>query len=172
MMSLPGRSVTRILMALCALLSVVLWHGPGRAMADTQVTSNITTNTTWTSAGSPYVISSGHSVTSSATLTIQPGTTVEFSGQVTSLTVDGNIVAQGTQASPVVFTSVQDPQGTGAAGQYSAVNVDSGNSNSSFSHVIFRYGGYGSGGFYSAGALEVTNHSSVHIDHGDFEHNQ
>jgi RHS repeat-associated protein len=160
-------------LAVCVLaLAGALDLGAARARADTQVSGHISANTTWGASGSPYVISSTATVDAGATLTIQPGTTVEFSGQLTSLNVNGDILAVGTQASPIIFTSVQGAQGTGAPGQYSGVNVSSGDAASRFSYTTFRYGGYGTGGYYNGSALDVSNHSTVHIDHGDFEHNQ
>jgi hypothetical protein len=167
---LRGR-LRRVAVAVLVVGCALLCFAAAGASADTQVTGDLTLNTTWSSAGSPYVISSGMSVRSGVTLTIQAGTTVQFSGQLTAMTVDGDIRAQGTQSSPVVFTSVQDGQGTGAPGQYTGVNVDSGDANSRFSYVTFRYGGYGTGQAYAGGALSVSNHSAVRIDHADFENN-
>src|SRR5437667_5408991 len=50
------------------------------ALADTNVSGSITTNTTWTAANSPYIVNgpSSVSVNSGVTLTIEPGVTVKF----------------------------------------------------------------------------------------------
>src|SRR5713101_3864986 len=75
----------------------------------------ITTNTTWDLAGSPFVIDDcGVTVASGATLTIAPGVVVKpqragpciFS--VGGLAVSGGLVANGTSAQPIVFTSFLD----------------------------------------------------------------
>jgi hypothetical protein len=50
----------------------------GQSSAQTTVTANITTNTTWSSASSPYTLSNDISVTNGATLTIQTGVVVNL----------------------------------------------------------------------------------------------
>ncbi len=75
--------------------------------AQTEVLDDITTNTTWDLAGSPYVImkASGRIlIQNDATLTIEPGVRVEFPGSQSMITIKGNLVAEGTQANPIVFT--------------------------------------------------------------------
>ena len=83
--------------------------------AATNVSGNITTNTTWTKAGSPYVVTGDITVrhsTSTAvlvTLTIQPGVEIRFNSgtmlQVGSSSYLGALIAQGTEAEPIKFTS-------------------------------------------------------------------
>ena len=65
---------------------------------------DITTNTTWTIANSPYVINQDLNVTSGVTLTIEPGVIVKFKKNK-SLTISGNLVAKGTASKPIVFTA-------------------------------------------------------------------
>lgn len=116
---------------------------PGRGAADINpgskprvvVTSDITTNTTWTNdkiwqicdgscgGGTQTDVSGIIHVTNGATLTIQPGTQVEgFGGTITAGTGvgvgqgvleverDGFIVADGTALQPIVFTCVTPTQ--------------------------------------------------------------
>lgn len=78
-----------------------------------EITSNITTNTTWTT-GKIYVLAGRISVTSGVTLTIQPGVVVK--GQVGSganasalvIARGAKINAVGTATQPIIFTTVAD----------------------------------------------------------------
>jgi hypothetical protein len=51
--------------------------GPVASAAATNVSGTVSTNTTWTSANSPYVMTGNVSVASGATLAIDPGVTVQ-----------------------------------------------------------------------------------------------
>jgi hypothetical protein len=83
------------------------------AGSSVEITSNITTNTTWVT-GKIYVLAGRITVTSGATLTIQPGVVVK--GQVgsganaTALIIarGGKINAAGTATQPIIFTTVAD----------------------------------------------------------------
>ena len=77
------------------------------ASAATTVSSNITTNTTWNIAGSPYVITKNISVNDGATLTLEPGTIVKFkSGKI--LTVYGGLISNGALGQEIFFTGYKD----------------------------------------------------------------
>jgi hypothetical protein len=77
------------------------------------VSSNITTNTTW-SAGTIYQLGGRITVTDGATLTIEPGTIIKgeagSGANATALLVarGGKLNANGTATSPIIFTSVAD----------------------------------------------------------------
>ncbi|HWO10821.1 MAG TPA: hypothetical protein VNN80_15110 [Polyangiaceae bacterium] len=70
------------------------------------VSGDITANTTWTS-GNTYVLDDITYVVSGVTLTIEPGTTIKGGGIGSALIVvrGGRLVAEGTAASPILFTS-------------------------------------------------------------------
>lgn len=70
----------------------------------TYVEGNITEDTVWTLVDSPFIISNNVIVYSNATLTIEPNVEVRFGGNF-SLIVNGKLVANGTQARPIKFTS-------------------------------------------------------------------
>ena len=81
--------------------------------ASTNVGGRISTNTTWTLTGSPYIVTSSVSVygtpTQTAKLTIEPGVQVKFNAnyyiQISSGTNKGALYAVGTAGSLIVFTS-------------------------------------------------------------------
>ena len=77
------------------------------------ITSNITTNTTW-QTGKVYVLGGRIAVTSGVTLTIQPGVVVKgevgSGANATALIIarGAKIMAEGTAAQPIIFTSTAD----------------------------------------------------------------
>jgi len=68
------------------------------------VSGEITADTTWTIANSPYIILDNVSVINGVTLMIEPGVVVEFK-DTTSLTINGTLIAEGTQTNMITFTS-------------------------------------------------------------------
>lgn len=96
------------------------------------VSSNVTANTTWTT-GKTYILAGRITVTSGATLTIQPGVVVKgqagTGANATALLIarGAKIMAEGTAARPIVFTSVADeitPENI-AAGNFGSPNLGS-----------------------------------------------
>jgi hypothetical protein len=84
--------------------------------ADTNISGNITTSTTWTTAGSPYIVTGVVYVEgwSGPVLTIQPGVTVKFNsgaGIVVNYGNTGALQALGTSGQPILFTSVNPAAG-------------------------------------------------------------
>ncbi len=77
------------------------------------VGSNISANTTW-ETGKTYILTDRVAVTAGATLTIEPGVVVKgeagTGANATALIIarDAKLMAQGTAASPIIFTSVAD----------------------------------------------------------------
>lgn len=74
----------------------------------------VTKDTVINSSDSPYIIEENLTVASGVNLQIMPGTVIKLNPGVV-VTVNGRIYAAGTNESPVVFTSVEDPDygGTG-----------------------------------------------------------
>ena len=73
------------------------------------VVQNVVNDTTWTVANGPYIVNGRIDVQAGATLTIEPGTTIQFAGG--SLNVSGTLVAQGTSDLPIWF--VRQPGSNG-----------------------------------------------------------
>lgn len=59
---------------------------------------------TWTAAASPHVLDANMVVPLGGTLTIEPGAVVKL-GEDVSLTIEGQLLAQGTSSSAITFTS-------------------------------------------------------------------
>lgn len=68
----------------------------------TAVPGTLSTDTTWSAAGSPYVLSATTTVLEGATLSVEPGVTVRLCGEC-DLVVQGSLVARGTADLPVRF---------------------------------------------------------------------
>jgi len=115
------------------------------AYADTSVSGAITTDTTWTLAGSPYVVTStvyvyGTAATP-ATLTIEPGVTVKFASnaglQVGSGSNLGSLVARGTASERIIFTR------NSASGTWGGINFQDAtlDETSAIEHADIRFSG-------------------------------
>lgn len=90
------------------------------------LTSNITTNTTWTTGGT-YILGGRIAVTSGNTLTIEPGVIIKgqagTGANATALIIarGAKIMAEGTPTAPIIFTSVADEI---ESGMISSPNLD------------------------------------------------
>ncbi|HEY2092417.1 MAG TPA: right-handed parallel beta-helix repeat-containing protein [Thermoanaerobaculia bacterium] len=124
--------------------------------AQTNVSGAITTNATWTTAGSPYNITSDVTVNTGVTLTIQPGVTIKVADS-SSLLVSGKLAAVGTSSQPIVFTTARSAP---AAGAWKGIDFRStSDPTSTVSYVNIDSGGW------SAGRTMYIAGSSPHIDH-------
>jgi len=98
------------------------------ALADTTVSGNIQTDTTWTLVGSPYIVNSTVYVygttTTPVTLTIEPGVVVKFGAsgslQIGYSTNKGALVAQGTSSNRITFTR------SGTSGNWGGISFQDG----------------------------------------------
>ena len=131
--------------------------------AQTNVSSNITTNTTWTLINSPYIVKSNILVNSGITLNIEPGVVVKFDDNV-GIVVNGKIIGDGTPTNSIIFTSSNI---TPNAGDWAAIRLSTsaspsiwdGSKNylsgSKFSYCKFEYAG--NSAIYSEVSLYVNN---------------
>ena len=128
-----------------------------------EVTTDVTTPTVWDECHI-YIISVNQ-ISVSSTLTIQPGTVVKFKDiagdNAIQVSTSGRILATGTAAKPVVFTSYKDDAHGGdtngdgtvttpARYDWGGIIINSNNCN--FKYCSFMYGGEGP----SAGAGQPT----------------
>jgi predicted outer membrane repeat protein len=107
----PFKQLCRKLIPLSLALALVVSFllsavTPLSISASTEVSGEITSDTTWTEANSPYIVTSNVLVSEGVTLTIEPGVVVKFeSGK--AMQIDGELIARGTEGEPIVFTSNQ-----------------------------------------------------------------
>ncbi len=107
-------------LALLVIIIFILTLIPISPATATEVSGEITTDTTWTVAGSPYIVTGDVFVCNGATLTIEPGVTVKFNkgvdGTLFALWIglsaeytpeEGTLTADGTWDDPIIFTSNQ-----------------------------------------------------------------
>jgi len=73
--------------------------------AQTNVSGGILSNTTWALAGSPYIVTDTIVVFPGVTLTVQPGVTVKFNAAKLIQLKQSRMIANGTSAQPILFTS-------------------------------------------------------------------
>lgn len=71
-------------------------------LATTYINEAITTKTTWTKEGSPYILLKNVVIQANSSLVIEEGAVVLFS-EYTQLIVAGNLLAKGTAQQPILF---------------------------------------------------------------------
>ena len=109
-------------MGVTLLVGVVVLASFGWA---TDVNSDITTDTTWRAADSPFVIRTSISVRNNATLTIEPGVVVRFAGDFTLTIRSGSrLVAQGQNNNPIQF--IPDDEAGAGPSAYRGIVFESG----------------------------------------------
>ena len=104
--------------------------------------NTMSSSETW-HVGAPWIMERSVTVASGATLTLDPGVTVKF-GSNLDMWVNGRLVAVGTQASPITFTSAQ---ASPAAGNWNKIKFATGaNPASQLAYATVMYGGYSNDG--------------------------
>ena len=133
--------------------------------------STITANTIWDNPGIVYVVD-GLTVAQGATLTLGAGQVVKFLGSLSGLVVNGTMVANGTAAQPVVFTSLKDDSeggdtnndgstSTARPADWAQVRFSNTSSDDLLTNVLVSFGGTNSVGELEAdGGVPFINSST------------
>lgn len=74
------------------------------SLSQTNVSGNITTNTTWSKSNSPYKLTSNIGVTTGSVLTIEPGVEVIRENDYTII-INGSLIASGNSTDSIKFIS-------------------------------------------------------------------
>jgi hypothetical protein len=147
---------------LLVVLLLLLLGPAGTARAATNVSGTISSNTTWTLANSPYVMTGDVTVAAGVTLTLDPGVVVQGDSATRTLIVAGTLSAVGTAGQHISFTSTAN---TGP-GQWNGIRFDSGAGASSLKFVDVRDGGDGGGS--GANSMVEINGGNVTIEDSTF----
>lgn len=90
----------------------------------------------WTpGSGEPYVVTAHLTVANGVTLTLKAGTVLKFESGV-RLQVDGTLKVEGTEATPVTFTS---NSASPAAGDWSGIRINGGATDVVIDHAVIEY---------------------------------
>jgi len=130
-----------------------------------EICGHITEDAFW--AGDTVKITCETTVNTDVTLTIEPGTVVDFSGYY-SLIVEGTIIAQGTKTDSIIFSTTDEATGWhGIRFEYN-ISTDS----SKFRYCRFEYG-KGTGSSYEAtgGAIYSDDFDLILIENSLFTAN-
>jgi hypothetical protein len=143
------------------LLLTIFFLGLQIAYSSTNVSGGIYSNTTWTKANSPYIVTDTVVVFPGVTLTIQPGVVVQFDTNVELEIRQATLIAMGTPTDSITFTSNSSSP---TPGSWSVVALNGVSSTSSrFFYCNFYYSLYGLGG---GGTNTVT-----YVKKSTFKHN-
>ena len=143
------------------------------ASGPTYVSGIISSDTTWIAADSPYIVTGNILVEEGVTLTIEPDVVVKFNS-AKALQIDGELIAQGTEAEPIVFTSnnLTPAPGDWAGIEFtdSSVNATYDEAGNYVSGCIMQYCTVEYGGGSNTPAIKIVS-SSLFIDHCNISNN-
>ncbi|MAT40610.1 MAG: hypothetical protein CL946_13515 [Ectothiorhodospiraceae bacterium] len=120
---------------------IILCCAPLAMQGQTEITEDVTTNTTWDAAGSPYQIMSPSGrilIPKGITLTLEAGTVVHFPGEQSILDCKGTINANGAPGNPVTFTRDPGYDGLWYSIQFNGIE---GEGVGTLNHCVIEYAG-------------------------------
>jgi hypothetical protein len=148
------------------LVALLLIGGAFATNASTMVSGGIFSNTTWTKANSPYIVTDTVVVFPGVTLTIQPGVTIQFAASKQLEVRSGKIIAIGTAVDSIIFTSLS-PAGPATWGSVYINNLNPIGVGpfyrQSFAYCRFSYATHG---------LQLLSRDTVSVHHSLFQYNQ
>ena len=158
-----------VLSSILIFLLLVFLSGTSNAAVpqSTPICGEITIDTTWTVAGSPYVICDSYlTILQDATLTIEPGVRLEFDYH-SKLNVAGTLNARGSSTQPITFTS---SNASPTPGSWQGIFVDGTDLQPAIAYldwVTVEYAGFSTNAqvFLSHGTMTMT-HSIVRFGSG------
>lgn len=130
-----------------------------KANAQTYVSGGIYSNTTWTKTSSSYIVTDTVVVFPGVTLTIEPGVTVKFNDDKALEIREAALIAVGTSADSITFTSNSS---TPKEGSWSRIYLNKGSMASTFKYCNFRYAENG---------IEDRTDGELIFNHCNFTHN-
>jgi hypothetical protein len=151
------------------ILSIIIVLVQPSILLPTDITNNITSNTTWTKADGPYTIKTSISISNGVTLTIEPGIIIKFDNG-TSITANGKINAVGTSADSIFFTSNKE---TPIPLDWDRILVTGdGSFNSEFKYCSFSYARVGVSLEYTSSSVshclfQKNHRTGISILHGE-----
>ena len=124
----------------------------------TYVSGGIYSNTVWTLANSPYVVTDTVVVFPGVTLTIEPGVTVKFDNNVVLEIRQAKIIAQGTVTDSITFTSNSSSP---TPGIWDEIFLNNCTSTINFNYCNFQYAAIGINNHYTTGTgIVIIKNSS------------
>lgn len=174
--------LTALILAACPLTGT----GTGGGTDTVQYASNVsilegTIYTTRTlAAGSVYLVTSAVYIQNGASLIASAGAILKFTSEgAIRIESGGQIIANGTSSSPVIFTSYRDSSAGGdsilndadtapARGDWHQLWIYSGSTGNSLSHCEFRYGGADSEAVLSIDGTASVDSCSFHSNLGGY----
>lgn len=127
--------------------------------SQTNVSGGIYSNATWTLANSPYIVTDVVVVFPDVVLTIEPGVTVKFNNDKWLEIRYAKLIAEGTAAAPITFTS---NSGSPQPGSWTAVWLNN-DTSSRFNYCNFSYADTG---------ILLTETNGIYFRNLNFNHNK